>query len=554
MEAELYPRLEKYEILKVLGEGGMGAVYLARHRKIDRLVAIKLLHANLARDPMIRERFKNEAALLAKLTHPNIVTLYDYEERPDGLFLIMEYVEGTTLDRLLAEHGPLSLDQAKPIFFQILDGVGYAHRHGVIHRDIKPANIIITPDWKVKILDFGIGKIVGEPRTSELTQTGVRIGTLMYMAPEQVAGRGVSIQSDIYALGLTFFQILTGAYPYQKDQYSDFEMSLKIVQEYLLDEEGHPYHSVPEPIKKALAKAIQKEPLQRYQSCEEFKTALEMAYAEWTSMTTEALEDFETFVEEAIATQQTAPEPMEKVNEKEGGELTTQIVQLLIEGKNPSEIEKKKKVRLLAGGIFFALLLGGILYAFVYTRSQQKQIGDNDPDLITQHFPPSETLEVMVPLEKKSLRNEQEQLGLAKKDIPAGKRTMGSQNASQRQKSTQNETKVNEQNQEQEKEGMKLDYGKFRLFLTVNASHKKKLLGNYETRIEVTNTADVPYTSLLFEFEYYNKKGELLEKREYQFLDEVPAKGVQVYEVKHKTPSGTDRIGLTLKQAYPLYP
>lgn len=552
MEAELYPRLEKYEILKVLGEGGMGAVYLARHRKIDRLVAIKLLHANLARDPMIRERFKNEAALLAKLTHPNIVTLYDYEERPDGLFLIMEYVEGTTLDRLLAEHGPLSLDQAKPIFFQILDGVGYAHSHGVIHRDIKPANILITPGWKVKILDFGIGKIIGESRTSELTQTGVRIGTLMYMAPEQVAGRGVSIQSDIYALGLTFFQILTGAYPYQKDQYSDFEMSLKIVQEDLLDEEGHPYHSVPEPIKKALAKAIQKEPLQRYQSCEEFKTALEMAYAEWTSMTTEELQDFETFVEEAIATQQirTAPESMEKVKEKEGGELTTQIVQSLIEGKNPSE--KKKKVRLLAGGIVFVLLLGGILYAFVYTRSQQKQIDDNDLDLITQHFPPSDTLEVTAPLEKKSLGNEQEQLGLAKKDIPAGKRTMGSQNAFQR--STQNETKVNEQNQEQEKEGTKLDYGKFRLFLTVNASHKKKLLGNYETRIEVTNTADVPYTSLLFEFEYYNKKGESLEKREYQFLDEVPAKGVQVYEVKHKAPSGTERIGLTLKQAYPLYP
>lgn len=556
MGSDFYPKLEKYEILKILGEGGMGAVFLARHKKIDRLVAIKSLHANLARDPMIRERFKNEAALLAKLTHPNIVTLYDYEERPDGLYLIMEYVEGISLDKLLEERGSFSLEEAKMIMFQILDGVGYAHQHGIIHRDIKPANIILTSDLKVKILDFGIGKIIGDSRNSELTQTGVRIGTLMYMAPEQVAGKGVSVQSDIYALGLTFFQLLTGEYPYDKDKYSDFELSLKIVQEYLLDDQEHPYQSIPEPIKNALGKAIMKDPAQRYESCEAFKVALEMAYAEWTSVTAEELEEFESFVEKVIENEQESNfSEDQQVQEGEETTLTTQLTNLLLEGEDSQPQKKSKRVLFLVGGAFLLILIIGILYYFLIYMPINENLGEESLEEIAQHFPLADTLEIVIPiLDKESIvENQEEKLGSKNEFKAIAFSNTRKENVIGNKEKEKDKGKNKDNRKKEEQTTIRFDYSRFNLFLTVNASHKKKLFGNFETVIEVTNTADVPYTSLLFEFEYFNKQGDLIETKEYQFLDEVPAKGSHLYKVKHKAPSGTNHINVILKQAFPIY-
>ena len=163
-------KLLNYRIEKLLGQGGMGEVYLGVHTEIERKVAIKVISPHLAQDERIRERFRREALILSKLNHPNIVQLYDFWDRPEGLFLIMEYVNGISLDRYIHRvvRGPLPVKLATELFLQVLDAFEYAHQQGVIHRDIKPSNILIRNDNFVKILDFGIARILaGDDTQSE---------------------------------------------------------------------------------------------------------------------------------------------------------------------------------------------------------------------------------------------------------------------------------------------------------------------------------------------------------------------------------------------------
>ncbi|NJO03853.1 MAG: serine/threonine protein kinase, partial [Bacteroidia bacterium] len=183
---------------------------MAQHTQLNRRAAIKALHPNFVSNPNIRERFKNEASTLAHFQHPNIVALYDYVETPTGLFLIMEYVEGKPMDDYIRQvSGPIPEDRTARLFVRILDAFDYAHNRGVIHRDIKPSNIMITPQEEVKILDFGIAKIIGGV-SKNLTNAGTRMGTVLYMSPEQVKGQEVDRRSDVYSLGVTLFQMLTG--------------------------------------------------------------------------------------------------------------------------------------------------------------------------------------------------------------------------------------------------------------------------------------------------------------------------------------------------------
>ena len=265
--------IQNYRIGKLIGEGGMGNVYLGSHNHIERKVAIKVLNPNLARNPEIRERFKNEAATLSKLHHPNIVELYDYVESPRGLFLMMEFAEGLPLDRYIQEiTGPVPENKAVPLFDQILQGVAYAHERGVVHRDIKPSNIIINPDGKVKILDFGIAKIVNDP-DHKLTKTGTKLGTVLYMSPEQVKGKDVDKRTDIYSLGITLFQILTGKCPYN-DELSEYEVYKQIVEEPLPSARSI-YPGVTHSMEMVIKKASEKNPDQRFSDCEEFRKAIE---------------------------------------------------------------------------------------------------------------------------------------------------------------------------------------------------------------------------------------------------------------------------------------
>ncbi|NJL12604.1 MAG: serine/threonine protein kinase [Microscillaceae bacterium] len=263
-----------YRITAKIGEGGMGSVFKAQHTQLDRPAAIKALHPNLVSNAMIRERFKNEAATMAHLRHPNIVSLYDYLETPQGLFLIMEFVEGYPLDRYIQEvSGPIPEARALALFTKILEGFAYAHQQGVVHRDIKPSNLIISADGQeVKILDFGIAKLL-DGSTKNLTKTGSRMGTVLYMSPEQVKGGMLDQRSDIYSLGVTLFQMLTGRCPYDEATATEYEVYHQIVN-FPLPRLQEFYPGVSSRMQALIDRATAKNPEDRFASCDEFKAAL----------------------------------------------------------------------------------------------------------------------------------------------------------------------------------------------------------------------------------------------------------------------------------------
>ena len=210
--------LAHYEITRAIGKGGMGEVYQATDARLDRTVALKVLPEHLADDPKRRERFEREARAVGSLNHPHICTLYDIGEEDGIHYLVMEYVEGETLARRL-EKGPLKLDQALEYAIQIADALDKAHRQGVVHRDLKPGNIMLTKSG-VKLLDFGLAKLEAKRAPLEqqstveekepLTVEGEILGTLQYMAPEQLEGRDTDPRTDIFAFGTVLYEMVTG--------------------------------------------------------------------------------------------------------------------------------------------------------------------------------------------------------------------------------------------------------------------------------------------------------------------------------------------------------
>ena len=206
----------KYRVLKKLGAGGMGAVYLAEQMTVGRKVALKVLHREFATDEEFTKRFHQEARLAASLNHRHVITIHDFDQADDGsLFIAMEYVEGNNLKSLIHE-GPLNLGQSLRLARQIAEGLSAAHRSGVIHRDIKPENIMIVqgPE-EVKLMDFGISRLRDAETVARLTRPGMIMGTPAYMAPEQIEGREVNEKTDIYAFGVVLFEMLSGASPFK---------------------------------------------------------------------------------------------------------------------------------------------------------------------------------------------------------------------------------------------------------------------------------------------------------------------------------------------------
>jgi serine/threonine protein kinase len=220
-----------YRITAKLGEGGMGEVYHARDERLDRDVAIKVLPEAVAEDEERLARFEREAKLLASLSHQNIATLYGLEEHEGQTFLLMELAEGETLAERIKK-GPIPVDDALPIALQIAEGLEAAHEQGIIHRDLKPANVMLSPEGKVKILDFGLAKawqpedsdaeLTHSPTlTAQMTAAGVLLGTAAYMSPEQARGKPVDRRADIWAFGCVFFEMLTGHQPFEGETVTD---------------------------------------------------------------------------------------------------------------------------------------------------------------------------------------------------------------------------------------------------------------------------------------------------------------------------------------------
>ena len=198
--------IANYKILEKLGEGGMGVVYKAVDVNLDRTVAIKALNAQLAGNPELEQRFRNEAKAQANLNHANLTTLYAlliHEGRP---WMVMEFIEGENFEQMVQRRGPIPAEEAIPLFRQALLGIGYAHRMGIVHRDIKPSNLMLNKHGIVKVMDFGIAKVMG---ARGMTKTGTQMGTAFYMSPEQVLNKNVDIRSEIYSLGVTLYEMLT---------------------------------------------------------------------------------------------------------------------------------------------------------------------------------------------------------------------------------------------------------------------------------------------------------------------------------------------------------
>ncbi|MEM0997223.1 MAG: protein kinase [Bacteroidota bacterium] len=261
-----------YELVSFIGKGGMGEVWMGYDQRYGRQVAIKGLHHHLINDPEVIARFRQEAQTLEMLEHPSIVGFFEFVEDHRGLYLVLEYVDGIPLDDYIEkESGPIPEETALPMFRQILKGVDFAHRQGIIHRDIKPSNFLVDRRGQVRILDFGIAKYLEDDK--KMTRTGTRIGTVYFMSPEQVAGKPVDQRSDIYSLGVTFFQMLTGQPPYPAE-YSEYQVLTEIVQ-HPLPRARTIYPAVSDRLQKILDRATAKSPESRFRSCAQFLAALE---------------------------------------------------------------------------------------------------------------------------------------------------------------------------------------------------------------------------------------------------------------------------------------
>ncbi len=263
-----------YKIISELGEGGVGTVYKGVDTMLDREVAIKVLRPELVRQDAIVERFRSEAVTLAKLNHPNIATLFSLFRHGAELFMVLEFVEGETLEDILQRRGAIDCDEAIPIFCQALNGLNYAHQLKIIHRDIKPSNMILTNDNVLKILDFGIARLLG---SSRMTKVGNIIGTLEYMSPEQIRGEETDARSDIYGLGIMLYEILTGRLPFESE--NEFVLMKAHTEETpVLPRQINP--NIPPEIENAIVKAISKNPNERFQNADEFlQTMLDLGFS-----------------------------------------------------------------------------------------------------------------------------------------------------------------------------------------------------------------------------------------------------------------------------------
>jgi membrane protein YdbS with pleckstrin-like domain/predicted Ser/Thr protein kinase len=258
----------RYRLLSPLGEGGMASVYVAQDERLGRRVAVKVMAESLVRDPGFVKRFQAEAEAAAKLAHPNIVAVYDVGQDAERRYIVMELVTGRNLKDIIADRGALPVGEAVAIVLQVLDGLAYAHAHGLIHRDVKPQNILVTRDGVAKLADFGIAKAVD---ASSATQTAAVLGSAHYLSPEQARGDTVSLETDLYSTGVVLYEMCTGSVPF------DGSNLLSVASRHLNDEPQNPSRvnpSVPAALSRIILTALAKAPASRFESAASMSEAL----------------------------------------------------------------------------------------------------------------------------------------------------------------------------------------------------------------------------------------------------------------------------------------
>src|SRR5438093_4429973 len=259
----------RYRLTAPLGEGGMSTLWRAVDQQLDREVAVKILRPQYSADPGFAARFRQEARAVASLAHPNIVSVHDYGTDPDGTtqYIVMQLVEGRDLAAILHDRGRISSDDAVEVAIAVASALEAAHRRGIVHRDVKPGNILITDDGDVKVTDFGIARAVSE---ASMTVTGTTLGSVHYFSPEQARGDEVTGRSDVYALGIVLYEMLTGRRPFEGD--SAAGVALK-----RLSEDPVPpttYRPIPAGLSAITMRALERDPEKRFPDAGSFAEAL----------------------------------------------------------------------------------------------------------------------------------------------------------------------------------------------------------------------------------------------------------------------------------------
>ena len=312
-------------IIKELGQGGMGVVYLAEHIHLDKRFAIKSLRKELTSNPQFRQLFFQEANNQGRLDHPNIVQVTDYEEQHGQFFLVMEYVDGEDLDQLIRRKGKLTVKEALPIMKGILTGLGYAHRNAMIHRDIKPSNIMVDKEGRARVTDFGLSVLMSDESCSD------QVGTPEYQSPEQIdpnilaQGEMLDHRTDIYSLGIVLYEMLTGTIPFEGDHEAVYQQQLHSP----IPDPRKINKRIPQELAKIIKRCVAKKPVDRFQGCDELLKKI-IAYEKkktWLRiLATTTIIIFVVSLGTYFLTRQKHSEELKKLN-KEIGIQNDQIIQ-----------------------------------------------------------------------------------------------------------------------------------------------------------------------------------------------------------------------------------
>ena len=345
---------DRYQIIKTIGEGGMANVYLAYDTILDRDVAVKVLRGDLANDEKFVRRFQREALSASSLTHPNIVEVYDVGEDHGQYYIVMEYVEGRHLKDLIKKRGKLTLSEVIDIMLQITDGMSVAHDSYIIHRDIKPQNIMILENGLVKIMDFGIAMAMN---STQLTQTNSVMGSVHYLPPEQANGKGSTLQSDIYSMGIVMYELLTGKLPYKGD--NAVEIALKHLKEPLPSIRDE-LPNIPQSVENIIIKATAKNPKNRYADAREMHNDLLTCLDESRANEEKIKLPYKEFSEETKKTvkKENTEEKKENSKEKKKKEKPVESSdEVLAKQITKNDLKKQNKLLIILASIFTLLVV-----------------------------------------------------------------------------------------------------------------------------------------------------------------------------------------------------
>lgn len=344
---------DRYQIIRSIGEGGMANVYLAHDMILDRDVAVKILRGDLADDEKFVRRFQREAIAASSLSHPNIVEMYDVGEDNGKYYIVMEYVEGKTLKSLIKKRGALTLPEVIDIMQQLTSAISCAHDSNIIHRDIKPQNVLIKEDGIVKITDFGIAMALN---SNELTQTNSVMGSVHYLPPEQANGKGATLKSDIYSLGIVMFELLTGKLPFRGENAVEIaikQMKNQIPSVCSINE------NIPQSVENVILKACAKNPKNRYNTVKEMYADIE------TCLDEDRLEE-KRYVYPYSETEEIEDTKEVKTIKEVEKQETTELDEI-----EENEEKKSNKVIIILGIVIAAIILIGAIALIVFSKTHK---------------------------------------------------------------------------------------------------------------------------------------------------------------------------------------